>query len=1261
MSSWTSTHPFKIKPVKKVVPKPVLFDPQIVDTQPVVSLLTQDDYMIGIGVVLRKSDSLFGQEKDKEKEKEKEKTTRIRQSFEPYFPPKYKFCLTYESQNSCLESLSTCDYIFLFNEHVYPNCETWWEPFVANAIQYGCHMFLPSNELPMRKGTVVLPKKPNIAIQFFSRECIRCCGGFNPNLSHEDQRDDYAHRVHMRKLTPGLYCDFPKSLELFGRFDTVYPTGLSKVPFTNKHSYVPFQCDKYLAVLFDPALHSLENLESWLAHQTQPCIVFQEQFPTKFLSVGYVLIEESFWLSVQTFFLDNRSNIQGIHIVDFNVCVDLPILPKEDSLAISTIEKTGVLSSFYMYVPNALVLSFCSSLQHILNNPLYDSMDVEKAIHRTAYSYYRDSLQLVPMRYVLLILGTKEAIQYAIQYYAKESSIVIGVVEGERLSFSESVLTLPKLSIVHAYQWIHTNYTNILGVFTTTDTSYIEYVAEFSKHLYSNVHVPYWIIQGNPSSYWLNSNCIHQLLQSEPADLPSMLPKHIQAKVFPIATTKYVKIRTNVLEKLQAFCIYFPQFHAVPENDAQFYKGFTDIQNLDILSKRGVHVESPSVKHLPISNRLDYDLKRNPELVQAQIDLLTKYNIQGFAMYYYWFSTNTVTQKNMIFKDVIDRFFFDTNMRKRKLFFIWANENWTNNKAFGESKHEISNSYMPAQNSKNAQNLAQYFQSKHYLKIDNKPVLFLHHPQFMEKKQIANFHTILVNVCKRLGFDGIHLVMNSMFGKTPGYIHYQHHLDYKDNAMFVKKGENGTVIDYEDYIHKKPLTERMNTLVFDFDNRARLVQPDRLQYASVCTGATHENHVHFINRVLHNYETFQKKSPVEDILLINSFNEWGEKMAIEPSNEKGTYYLDLIQKIVYPKKKIVFVSHCVNSGTYYYYKYFCHFLPLDSTLYLRTRHDLSSIPVSSIKVFYLNSLYNLDISMEYILELCKALSNAKVPIYMICHDYQWLFPLVPNPLIDVLHKQILKKECCAQFQELLTFVKQIFFPSVFLYTKYVQLLDGNDKILNLLQEKRVVVANPDFALKMSNLHIPPLLKTIHIAYVGRFFQLKGSDTFAAIAKNKPTYKNHQLKYHAFSDGETSNTITFYGSFEDTNIIHLLHAKQVHIVVFFGKWPETHGYLMTKVMNSGLPIVYFNIGSFPERFSQFKGGKGQEKEKEKEKEKELGKRLFPFSEFEHLHSSLESAIDFVLHNHSQSNVRSTALQYSDLELNPLYDTFMNDAI
>ena len=33
-------------------------------------------------------------------------------------------------------------------------------------------------------------------------------------------------------------------------------------------------------------------------------------------------------------------------------------------------------------------------------------------------------------------------------------------------------------------------------------------------------------------------------------------------------------------------------------------------------------------------------------------------------------------------------------------------------------------------------------------------------------------------------------------------------------------------------------------------------------------------------------------------MLINAWNEWGEKMTIEPSNEYGFYYLNLIKNVI---------------------------------------------------------------------------------------------------------------------------------------------------------------------------------------------------------------------------------------------------------------------------------------------------------------------------------------------------------------------------
>ena len=109
----------------------------------------------------------------------------------------------------------------------------------------------------------------------------------------------------------------------------------------------------------------------------------------------------------------------------------------------------------------------------------------------------------------------------------------------------------------------------------------------------------------------------------------------------------------NILKntnRIKTYCIYFPQFHSIKENNLNYYDDFTDITNLDLLIKEQKEntekIENqytPSTSILPINNILDYDLLKNNKLIQAQIDLLTYYDISGFAIYYYWFSKNTIT------------------------------------------------------------------------------------------------------------------------------------------------------------------------------------------------------------------------------------------------------------------------------------------------------------------------------------------------------------------------------------------------------------------------------------------------------------------------------------------------------------------------------------------------------------------------------------------------------------------------------------------
>ena len=361
-------------------------------------------------------------------------------------------------------------------------------------------------------------------------------------------------------------------------------------------------------------------------------------------------------------------------------------------------------------------------------------------------------------------------------------------------------------------------------------------------------------------------------------------------------------VEKTPINNIKPYFIYFPQFHKMPENDCLFYDGFNDIKNLELYNaSASVTLETPLLEYLHIDNYNKYNLT-NKHILQKQIDLIEHYGFEGIAMYYYWFSRNNVSPNKMVMSKVVDLFFSrEINNKKRNIFFIWANEDWTDNPAFGIStKYKIKNIYDEDSFKQNALNLMQYFKHDNYLKIDNKPVFFVYHDYLLENIELL--YEILDSVCVKNGFAGIHLVLNSFDTNTSKsrftkcYINF----NYKRYSSRFIDTNNQLTIDYKEYIDKEqhinPNT--IQTLVWDFNNKARLFKPDRLDKSTVCINNTEINKVLFAQKLIKTYER-ANKTEVENILLINSFNEWGEKMAFEPSEQYGYYNMNMLHSLLF--------------------------------------------------------------------------------------------------------------------------------------------------------------------------------------------------------------------------------------------------------------------------------------------------------------------------------------------------------------------------
>lgn len=367
------------------------------------------------------------------------------------------------------------------------------------------------------------------------------------------------------------------------------------------------------------------------------------------------------------------------------------------------------------------------------------------------------------------------------------------------------------------------------------------------------------------------------------------------------------------VNNIEPFMIYFPQFHTFQENDINYYKDFTDACNLQKLvnSDKVYMSDHKLLTPLVTEKNIEKYTLTDKNIINYQMDILTDYNISGLAMYYYWFSTNNVSGQNMIMKTVIDNV-FNSNINGKHIFFIWANECWSKSTALsGTNNICIENNYNETDFINNINNLLIYFKHPSYLKVYNKPVLFIHHPDLIPLNKIELMTNIFNKECINHNFDGITIVLNSMFNKYDDYKCYNHNLNYKYKSekniecKYYSENYSNLVVDYEEYInldcHIK--NDEINVYFTDFDNSARLFQPNKLNISTYLVNNTDYNKQIYLNKMVKVYEN--KKCFLDRILLINGFNEWGENMAFEPSNEFMYYNINLLSRyLIKPIDKI---------------------------------------------------------------------------------------------------------------------------------------------------------------------------------------------------------------------------------------------------------------------------------------------------------------------------------------------------------------------
>lgn len=419
--------------------------------------------------------------------------------------------------------------------------------------------------------------------------------------------------------------------------------------------------------------------------------------------------------------------------------------------------------------------------------------------------------------------------------------------------------------------------------------------------------------------------------------------------------SQYQNRRSSINDFLpKVLVIYFPQFHPDPLNDRLWGANFSDWNNLiaaPAKNKEGFSIPRP----LPFDpatpvNLLGgedthsglgyYDL-RDVDIRRRQSELARLYEIDGFIYHHYWFydpSYNGPTLHAPLIHMLKDGY------PDLPFFLNWCAVSWINvwmGRAQWQDKSEkinmnkaqtLQQQYFNATDAMIREHydwLRQFFRHKNYIKIDGQPVFFT----YQWRKEMEPILIRLREFAIEDGWANLYLVVGR--GAAPSYIHDASDLTKSMRIQMSRKTQPIEMFPMEtinqtmvypypaEYIHK-PLrlpnwckTEELpldyanatttnpeiNGIPISFDNTPRrdfnnanlwnvgpnvssVVQRFHTSLKSALAFDTccyHPSH-----RLLHKQERF---------VVINAWNEWGEGMALEPSDVYGNKFLQTVKLV----------------------------------------------------------------------------------------------------------------------------------------------------------------------------------------------------------------------------------------------------------------------------------------------------------------------------------------------------------------------------
>ena len=298
-------------------------------------------------------------------------------------------------------------------------------------------------------------------------------------------------------------------------------------------------------------------------------------------------------------------------------------------------------------------------------------------------------------------------------------------------------------------------------------------------------------------------------------------------------------------------------------------------------------------KHQERTPALGIYSQDNPELADWETKWAVEHGVSFFI--YCWYRTSqggpiTTMFEQSIFDDALFKSRFE---KKLKFTIMWENQR----RGFAgiSDMKDLEENLMPYW-------IEKFFKRENYLKINNKPVLFVYQPHDVaqdlggdDKAKIA--FDRMREICKEAGFDGLY-ILGEYRGADPNHL-----IRYKNMGLDY-------VFAYCWYVHNSPpsaavIEEQMKQIKARQDQRDIL--PQIVTLSQAWSGWQDEGTIwklppgDFEALLRRGKEFIEQTIPKDELgskmVILDNWNEWSEGHYIAPYREYGFGYLDAVRRV----------------------------------------------------------------------------------------------------------------------------------------------------------------------------------------------------------------------------------------------------------------------------------------------------------------------------------------------------------------------------